>query len=61
MTFLPMSKDIGDSSVPVSPDEETIQFLLDTRWWDQDVEWLRQHWELLCDINELKIFMKKKG
>ena len=35
-------------------DEETIQFLLRIKWWNQDVEWLRQNWELLCNIDLLK-------
>lgn len=35
-------------------DEETIRFLLDFKWWDKDIKWLRQHWQLLCDIEKLK-------
>ena len=41
-------------------DEETIQFLLGIKWWNQDVMWLQQHWDLWCDINELKSFFKNK-
>ena len=37
-------------------DEETITFLLNLRWWDMDVSWLKEHWELLCDINKLKSY-----
>ena len=40
-------------------DEETIRFLLDLKWWDMDVEWLSQHWELLCDIDKLKLFFNQ--
>ena len=35
-------------------DEETIDFLLRTKWWDKPVEWLKEHSELLCDIDALK-------
>ena len=35
-------------------DEETIKFLLSIKWWDKDVNWLRDNWQLLCDINRLK-------
>lgn len=39
-------------------DEETIAFLLNTKWWDKDNEWLKQNWELLCDIEKLKASLK---
>jgi acetyltransferase-like isoleucine patch superfamily enzyme len=35
-------------------DEETIRFLLDFKWWDKDIYWLRNNADLLCDINNLK-------
>ena len=35
-------------------DEETIKFLLGFKWWDKDVNWLRDNWQLLCDIDKLK-------
>ena len=43
-------------------DEDTIRFLLDFKWWNKDRKWLRQHWELLCDIKKLKelYFLKRK-
>ncbi len=37
-------------------DEETIDFLLKVRWWDKPVEWLREHWELLCDMEKFKAY-----
>ncbi len=37
-------------------DEETISFLLNLKWWDKDIEWLKDNWELLCDIDKLKDF-----
>jgi len=40
-------------------DEETIQFLLDIKWWNLDVKWLQQHWELFSNINEFKSFIEK--
>jgi len=35
-------------------DEETINFLLKLKWWDKDVNWLRENAELMCDIEKLK-------
>ncbi len=35
-------------------DEETIAFLLRTRWWDKPLDWLRSNNHLLCDIEQLK-------
>ncbi len=35
-------------------DENTIDFLLRTKWWNQSSEWLSENWELLCDIEKLK-------
>lgn len=35
-------------------DEDTIRFLQNLKWWDRDVEWLKEHWELFCDIDKLK-------
>ena len=39
-------------------DEKTIQFLLELKWWNLDIEWLRKHWDLLCDIEKLKDYFK---
>lgn len=33
--------------------KDTIQFLLDFRWWEKDVDWLKSHWKLMCNIEEL--------
>lgn len=35
-------------------DEETIQLLLKVRWWDKNVTWLRENWELMCDMHKFK-------
>ena len=35
-------------------DEETIHFLLSVKWWDKDINWLREHWDKLCNIDALK-------
>ena len=46
-------------------DEETIRFLLKFKWWDMDKDWLRKNWELMCNVDKLKIEMDesyiKKG
>lgn len=33
--------------------EEIINFLLDFKWWDKDIKWLKNNAKLLCDIDEL--------
>lgn len=35
-------------------DEDTINFLLQIKWWNNDTEWLNNHWDLICDIEKLK-------
>lgn len=35
-------------------DEETIQMLLDSKWWNHDEQWFKDNWELLCDIDVFK-------
>ena len=35
-------------------DEDTIKFLLNIKWWDRDISWLKDNWYLLCNIEELK-------
>lgn len=35
-------------------DEETVAFLLRTKWWDKPIDWLRNNSDLLCDVDRLK-------
>lgn len=35
-------------------DEETIKFLQEVQWWNQDIEWLKEHWELFSDMEAFK-------
>lgn len=42
-------------------DEDTIKFLLELKWWNKDIEWLRENWRLMSDINKLKSFMNSSG
>lgn len=35
-------------------DEETIKFLLNTQWWNNSIEWIKKHWQLMTDIETLK-------
>lgn len=41
-------------------DEKTIKFLQETKWWDNEIEWFQENWELLCDMQKLKEYYKKK-
>ena len=35
-------------------DEETIKFLLKIKWWNNKLDWFKENWNLLCDIEALK-------
>lgn len=39
-------------------DPETIEFLLNSHWWDKPLDWLEEHSEALCDIEKLKEILK---
>lgn len=35
-------------------DEDTIKLLQEVQWWNQDVEWMKVHSDLLCDMEAFK-------
>ena len=35
-------------------DEETIKWLLDIKWWNNSLEWFKNNWRLLSNIDDLK-------
>ena len=39
-------------------DDKTIKWLLHLKWWNMDLKWLKEHWELLCDIDKMKSYFK---
>lgn len=39
-------------------DDDTINFLMKIHWWKNSPEWFKQHWRLLCDIDQLKMYYK---
>ena len=41
-------------------DEETINFLLQIKWWNNSPAWFEEHWVLLNDIEKLKEYYKDK-
>lgn len=41
-------------------DEETIKFLMNTKWWNNDEKWFKKNHNLLCDIQSLKNYYQKK-
>mgnify|MGYP005922487865 FL=1 len=41
-------------------DDETIQFLQKTKWWNNQPEWFEKNWRLLNDIEALKEYFNKK-
>lgn len=35
-------------------DKETIDFLLKTQWWNKDPQWLKDNWQIMCNMDEFK-------
>ena len=35
-------------------DEDTIDLLLQSNWWNKSIDWLKENWELFLDIDKLK-------
>ena len=35
-------------------DEDTIELLQKVKWWNKDIDWLQEHWDILCHISEMK-------
>ena len=42
-------------------DTNTIDWLMNLRWWNKDINWLREHSELFCDIERFKSFIEKES
>lgn len=38
-------------------DNETIQFLLELKWWEKDLKWLKDNWILFSNIEMLKNYI----
>ena len=39
-------------------DDETIQFLQKTKWWNNQPVWFEKNWRLLNDIDKLKEYFR---
>jgi len=37
-------------------DNDTIDFLLKTKWWNNTPDWFKDNWRLMCDIDSLKAY-----
>lgn len=42
-------------------DEKTREFLLREKWWDKDISWLRQHWEIFSNMDIFKIVCREEN
>ena len=40
--------------------KEDIDFLLKIKWWNNNIEWFKDNWRLLSDIEKLKLYYKDK-
>lgn len=41
-------------------DKDTIKLLQKVQWWNKDVEWLKKHADLLCDMEAFKEYFKQE-
>lgn len=41
-------------------DDETIDFLLKLKWWNFEINWLKENWKMLTDIQSLKNMFKDR-
>ena len=41
-------------------DEETIKLLQKVQWWNMPVEWLKEHADLLCDMDKFKEYFRSE-
>lgn len=39
-------------------DEETIRFLLESKWWEKSLNWYKTHWKLFLDMDKFKEYMR---
>ena len=39
-------------------DEETIRFLLESKWWEKSLNWYKAHWKLFLDMDKFKEHMR---
>lgn len=39
--------------------QEDITFLMKIKWWNNSIKWFNENWELLCDIEKLKLYYKE--
>lgn len=41
-------------------DDQTISFLKEIKWWNNDIAWFKKNWMMMSDIQKLKDYYKKK-
>lgn len=39
-------------------DDKTIDFLLKIKWWNKNIEWIKEHWTLMTNIDMLKTYYR---
>ena len=39
-------------------DEKTIRWLIELKWWNMDIKWLQENWELFCGIDKLRVYFR---
>ena len=42
-------------------DEQTIEWLLEKKWWNNDEDWFRQNWLLMSDVKKLMEYYGEKN
>lgn len=38
--------------------EDDISFLLKTKWWEKEINWLRSNWDAFCDMERFKLLIR---
>lgn len=41
--------------------KDIIDFLLGLKWWNKDIKWLKEHSDLLCDMDRLRNYIQQYG
>ena len=39
-------------------DKDTIKFLMELKWWNMDINWLKNNWQIMTDMQALKKMFK---
>lgn len=41
--------------------ESDIQFLMELKWWEKDIEWIKKYADYFADIEQMKIAIEREN